>query len=1056
VAARSTLGDEHESSLVVVFGEAEIRRLSGLGRRALTRKRLVTRLREHLAPEVILASSVAVELALAGLLEEIAKTTPWLLRIVERGGRARADLVLEVRKALAEARRMLWFEPLATWREGGSSSDARALVLAGTARELDRILARAGLVDPSAEAEFVARTLVTSPVEAVVEVVGGRSLIAAGIFSWLPQDLIFWRALDAKLSLAGGGATIELVAFERQLDAVREPDPLERLIDAVAEGLDAAPRTRLLEPVLGDFRFVEPLPETTRARVAVRRCDSVRGQASAIAEAVYSVLETGASAEDVAIVVPDGVSLASLRSGEHDDESREVRAAIRRALEEAGIAVHATVPDAPAAGGLLAFALETLALADAGLPRLAFASWLGSSYLDPSRITGMTDERAAVDALHLLARILRSTPTAAGEDPTAVLAATVLAHGSARWADRTSLAALARRIGGVVARARSGGTRAEHAANAERLFEDLGIAARPGPGARAHFAADAPARSIVRAEVLAYARDTQDHANLRSELAHYGRTADRLGMAEGPSTFESFRLELEHALGREEATTEGRAAGAVRVCTWQDLPARSLALLAVADAHEGAFGAQLDEAPLLDGALRVRLTEALEPALRASVFVAHASGLALLASAVHSAARVVFASRTRDEHGGSIAAHPLVAWLEREGIEVEAWRDKVTTKRPVSKREFDLAVLARSPGEALTRAPWAARRAEIEARREEAAGVASPAVVKDASGGSMTEAFCRILTEETGGQDRAMSVTSLDRFGACRFQGFAAGVLGAKPPLEQLDMVDAREEGILLHGALAAAFRATHDLWTARPRDAETIREGVARAADAFLARSRAASSLRRAVLDAVKGDVSRVVEWSLADEEWDFACAEATFGRAEEDGRVGVLHDGRTTLRLRGSIDRVDVAHGRARLRVIDYKRSQDSARRFTDVLGETGFQIAVYGRAASEALGLAVEDGLYLPTLRLPSVYRPKGPVASWATAHEELEGIPRFERRALDIVARVRGGDVEPRPPDPEVCERCDFDGACRKPRFVIAALSVDELDESNRESPLRDRG
>lgn len=1051
MAAREVSPDE-QGPLIVVSSDAEVRRLSGCEMRAVTRKALLAGLRERLVPDAVPASPVVVEVAMSGLLVEIAETTPWLSRIVERGGRAQADLVLAVVRALAEARRMLWFEPLISRRDVESPLDRCAILLADVASALDRVLARAGLVDPNAEAELVARAIARASALDVVNAVSARKVVAAGISSWLPLDLVLWRALDAKLSFAGGSATLELVAFDRPLDAERERDPLERCMDAVAEALDGAPRTRTIAPVLGDLRFVDSAPESLHAHVEVRRADSVRSQASAIAEAVHAALEGGACVDDVAIVVPDAAPVDSPSSDEHSEDGRGARASIRRALEDAGIPVHATLPDAPAAGGLLSFALEALAVADAGVPRLAFATLLRSSYVDAARITGCAEEDEAEAALVALARILRATPAAAGEGPADALAATVLARSGQKPSDPRPLAALARRVAGLLARARPGKTREEHAAHAARLFHDLGIAARPGQGARGHFAQDSPARGMVRAEIASFARDTREEARLWAVLGDYARAASRIDTRGTPCSFESFRFELEHALAREDPPSEARAAGAVRVCAWEDLPSRSLALLVVADAHEAALVAPGRDSSLLTAPLRARLTEALDPALRASAIMAPStSNLALLAAAAHASARVVFVYRAHDEQGGALAPHPLVAWLEREGARVLVWRDKVTTNRPLTEREYDLAVLARSPEDAAQRKPHAARRAATERRREEVAGVPSPGATFGASIFTMSEPFRAILGEETGGMDHPMSVTSLDRFGSCRFQGFAAQVLRARAPVERLDVVDARDEGTLLHAALAAAFRATRDRWSARPRDTGAIRTMAERAADESLSRSTAASGLRRAALFAVRKDVLRVVEWSLADEEWDFAYAEAVFGRAEEGWREAILRDARTTLRLRGSIDRVDVAHGRAQLRVIDYKRSPDSARRFTDALGETSFQIAAYGRAASVALGLAASDGLYLPTRRLPLALRAKGAAAAWASAHEGLEGTPRFERRALDLIEKVRQGDVAPRPATPDVCETCDYDGACRKPRFVIAALGGDEREASKGEGP-----
>jgi hypothetical protein len=129
----------------------------------------------------------------------------------------------------------------------------------------------------------------------------------------------------------------------------------------------------------------------------------------------------------------------------------------------------------------------------------------------------------------------------------------------------------------------------------------------------------------------------------------------------------------------------------------------------------------------------------------------------------------------------------------------------------------------------------------------------------------------------------------------------------------------------------------------------------------------------------------------------------------------------------------------------VIDYKRGEESARRLTNDLGESSFQLAIYARAASLALDLPSAAGSYLPTRRLSISYRARGYEAAWEKAHELEEGLPRYARRALDLVERVRHGDVEPRPVRPETCEVCDFDGVCRKPRFVIVASAPEGQDE-----------
>jgi hypothetical protein len=56
-------------------------------------------------------------------------------------------------------------------------------------------------------------------------------------------------------------------------------------------------------------------------------------------------------------------------------------------------------------------------------------------------------------------------------------------------------------------------------------------------------------------------------------------------------------------------------------------------------------------------------------------------------------------------------------------------------------------------------------------------------------------------------------------------------------------------------------------------------------------------------------------------------------------------------------------------------------------------------------------------------------------WAAAHEIEGGIARFEATVLDRVMDVRSGRVEVRPFSETSCEHCDYDGVCRKPRFVV---------------------
>jgi RecB family exonuclease len=300
------------------------------------------------------------------------------------------------------------------------------------------------------------------------------------------------------------------------------------------------------------------------------------------------------------------------------------------------------------------------------------------------------------------------------------------------------------------------------------------------------------------------------------------------------------------------------------------------------------------------------------------------------------------------------------------------------------------------------------------------------------------DARAAILTEETGGGDLPLAVTSLERIAACPFAGFAQQVLGVREPPDTGDTPDARAQGILKHGALAEAFRATADLWRARPRDADEIRARAMEAVDAFLNAAGTASAMRRLALERARGDVVAVLEWSLTDDAWDFDAAEAWFGDPRRDGWPPlVLEDGGARLALRGSIDRVDRAHGRPAVRALDYKSSAATAKSSGRALGETTFQVALYAIAAMRAHGVSESDGMYVPVRAgaLDGFDPDSKERDAWKNAFARDGDRTNIERRALDLVRAVRAGNVAPHPKDDSVCRGCAYDGGCRKPRFAI---------------------
>jgi RecB family exonuclease len=460
----------------------------------------------------------------------------------------------------------------------------------------------------------------------------------------------------------------------------------------------------------------------------------------------------------------------------------------------------------------------------------------------------------------------------------------------------------------------------------------------------------------------------------------------------------------------------------VRIVRLSEAVAEPLKLLVVADAGEGVLLSEPRADPLLSSALVAVLRE-MEPASAPpGAALLRARETASFALAVANASRVVLTHRMADREGAALAPSPIVASLVRAGVRVSTWSASGAAHRPSTAED--------------------ARRAAIERSREEffydAARVAGPVHGQiDVCDGNAD--LSRALAYETGGGARPLAVTALERIARCPFQGYAAAVLGARERRRHRDLPDAREEGTLVHEALAAAFRATAPLWRARPRDSVAILDGAIAASRVALGCDRAASALRRIALDRALADVHAVVEWSLADDGWDFALAEQAFGDDSSSAWPALfLEHAGTALHLRGRIDRVDRAPGDSvrAVRVVDYKRSK---RRALDVagLGVTDLQVPLYARAAAGHVGASIATGLYLPTgaRDLPG-FEPKDSFAlRWSELFEEDGGIARIERRALDLVRALRQGALAPLPEDERACATCPFDGACRRPRFAI---------------------
>ncbi len=414
---------------------------------------------------------------------------------------------------------------------------------------------------------------------------------------------------------------------------------------------------------------------------------------------------------------------------------------------------------------------------------------------------------------------------------------------------------------------------------------------------------------------------------------------------------------------------------------------------------------------------------------------APARSLVELAAASHDARHIVLCHRIADDDGAALAPSPLVSWLERSGIVAELVHSAPLMGIPITAHERELALVAVAPDRAIELAPHAAHVAARELVRE------SIHATNDASAGriAIDDSLRAIFELETGAGARPLSITAVERLARCPFQGFAAQIFGAIGDDDRMDDTpDRREEGILAHEALGAAFAATRELWSGRPRDRAAIEDASSRAANEILARD--GGALARAALERIRSEVERIVSLAIDDDAWNFAFAERGFGNAGDEWPALAIERDGARLTLRGRIDRVDVSPDGSAVRAVDYKRRVTLPAIVE--LGATSIQVPLYALVAKRALGARTARGRYLST-----VSPARNSSASFDDRFDELvrewiDGSTEATTFAIDRVVALREGDIGPRPTAPKWCAQCGLDGACRRPRFAITMIGRED--------------
>jgi hypothetical protein len=207
------------------------------------------------------------------------------------------------------------------------------------------------------------------------------------------------------------------------------------------------------------------------------------------------------------------------------------------------------------------------------------------------------------------------------------------------------------------------------------------------------------------------------------------------------------------------------------------------------------------------------------------------------------------------------------------------------------------------------------------------------------------------------GPDQAWSASRLEKYGSCPYAFFAASVLGLAAREEPVEGLDVRQLGNIYHRIFARLHAAVADpgdlaqLLARLPDVAQAVLDAAPRQegfrANAWWEQTRAEieENVRRSLI-ALAGMEGHFVP---IDHEVPFWGEQSLTITEDEDA-----------FRLHGYIDRVDLGPGG--FRIIDYKTGGPSDYKDAAVIDGLKLQLALYARAARDALGLGRPvDGYY-----------------------------------------------------------------------------------------------
>lgn len=326
----------------------------------------------------------------------------------------------------------------------------------------------------------------------------------------------------------------------------------------------------------------------------------------------------------------------------------------------------------------------------------------------------------------------------------------------------------------------------------------------------------------------------------------------------------------------------------------------------------------------------------------------------------------------------------------------------------------------------------------------------------------------RVLLAERYGSEYVWSASALSLFGKSPYKFFAERVLKLEPRTEAALDLAALDAGGLLHEALRRFFT-KHRGERLASADRQLLRDEMRSIADqVFRERERAVPPLNvhvwRIDREIYQLQLARVVDYEIDLQDKDGTDGvrpnyfELGFGmehgvrdeRSTPDFLLMKRDDKKSpasdTIRLRGQIDRVDIAENGTVI-AYDYKLSRGASEK--DMIEGRDLQMGIYLDAIEELFfaGKTVAGGGYY-VLRSPDRNRGLYRKAYDSFTHlgssvrSRLDDDKWFEHRATmrkrvwQFVDRIRAGRfvVDPTAPD-QTCGMCDFAAVCRYEKFRI---------------------